>query len=91
MLEEQESAVSGLKTIFPIRESAAAWLTFQNTEICFRDGSRRAALGGKFPEEPAIVTILSGFIASVEKVGLYLGEVTTTHTENCTSELRVLV
>lgn len=28
--EQQESAVSCSKTIFPIRESAAAWLTFQN-------------------------------------------------------------
>lgn len=28
--EQQESAVSHSKTIFPIKESAAAWLTFQN-------------------------------------------------------------
>lgn len=28
--EQQESAVSSSKTIFPIRESAAAWMTFQN-------------------------------------------------------------
>lgn len=50
-------------------------------EICFREGRKKAVLRAKFPWELTIVTILGILIASVEKVGLYLGEIATTHTE----------
>lgn len=50
-------------------------------EICFREGRKRAELRAKFPWELTIVTILGILTASVEKVGLYLGEIATIHTE----------
>lgn len=50
-------------------------------EISFREGRKRAVLGAKFPWEPTIVTILGILSASVKKVGLYLVEITTIHTE----------